>query len=369
MSTSEKINTVCFEGVDGAGKLTAALSFIAWHIQNYPNSKVNFASFPTYWGFGHIIRQLNRGKANKVLENIQPMEKAKLRMASFVLDRLFFLGMLQSANASPVDNLLVTDRGPYSNIITISYVAQSEGLTAEQQQTLITYIEELEQELLQVLNLENIICKVPQNFTALTEREALDELEATDTPQQTQDVLYALAPNSHTIKTKQTNNTSTQWRSRSAIAKEIGELLGQSSPTNTTLEDGTISTMLKQYKAQGHLQILGPVDFIKLLGIYHNVEHTDLMQLHKWEDVFIQDPTPENFPEGKDAYLAKFEPELFNTITRLMRNYGVSNITQVEIMKKGIKRLLEQYPELYQIIEAVLPSEQALIWQQLLTEA
>lgn len=107
---------VC-EGGDQVGKADAILTFSEKMMDL--NVPVTYASFPIYaTPFGTIIRLFLRQSLDKL--NIPQARALKAQMAMYALNRLEFMDVLLS-NPRSKKTLILLDRSPFSNAITIAY--------------------------------------------------------------------------------------------------------------------------------------------------------------------------------------------------------------------------------------------------------
>lgn len=108
---------VCCEGEDQVGKADAVLNLRSELIERDIN--VTYASFPIYaTPVGTCIRKMLKEKCPDTV--ITPENLVDTRMSMYALNRLEFMNSLLS-NEEYKNSLLLFDRGPFSNAITIAY--------------------------------------------------------------------------------------------------------------------------------------------------------------------------------------------------------------------------------------------------------
>ena len=114
---SESYRTICIEGVDQVGKADAT-SRLLLELANQ-GVNITFTSFPIYaTPTGATIRSfLVNGFSDRKLKEIDSLD---VRMAFYVLDRLEFMDLCLS-NSKYSNTILVLDRSPFSNAVSIGY--------------------------------------------------------------------------------------------------------------------------------------------------------------------------------------------------------------------------------------------------------
>jgi thymidylate kinase len=156
--TKSNYKVVCCEGGDQVGKADAILTFTKKMMELGVN--VTYGSFPIYaTPIGVCIRLFLRQGLPE--SNISEKEALKIKMALYALNRLEFMDILLS-HPQYKDTLILLDRSPYSNAVTIAYgVTNSPKLKGKEQiDSLIDYAFELESFMRRKLNTKNCVVQM-----------------------------------------------------------------------------------------------------------------------------------------------------------------------------------------------------------------
>jgi thymidylate kinase len=146
--------SLCVEGLDHSGKADATLTFLENMLES--DISVTHISFPVYASpFGAAIRRILSNGLEDMDMSIEEQTKAK--MALFALDRLQVLDILLSSDEYK-ETLLVFDRSPFSNAITIGYLLAQEGnIKQESAEELVDFALSLEQYMISQLGLDRCV--------------------------------------------------------------------------------------------------------------------------------------------------------------------------------------------------------------------
>ena len=148
-------NTVVFEGGDQVGKADAVLNFTKK--MNEIHIPTIYSSFPIYASpLGTVIRRVLKGGLECVFtKEIDQLRLLEIKMALYALDRLQFMEVILS-NPKYKNRLVLLDRGPYSNAVTIAYgIATVKGIGSDTIEKLVDIALDLESFMINTLGLPN----------------------------------------------------------------------------------------------------------------------------------------------------------------------------------------------------------------------
>ncbi len=325
---STEIPSVHIEGGDGVGKNEAALQ-VATECCD-AGSNVIFTNYPQYWSFtGTTVREMNTtgSDANNYVNSLEPERQAEVRAAMYALDRAFTLSLVQSKYEQLGPNTcIISDRGPYSNMVTTAYMVESGNIPKERIDDFIkSTVPEIDKEMMSLLDVHPVLCVSQQQYDC-GGREALDELETDPKAQQLAIELYRKAYLPEVI-TKGEDG----WRDVKDIAQDILRVSGLPLPKR---EEGVT----------GDFQLIGPRELIGFLGFTDiPADLTDPIQ--KWEELQVKP-----FVEEKKEQLHELEGLIARALPNLIPQADMTAFTKYPITQEAISRLVTHYPELLEII-------------------
>ncbi len=347
-------DTINFEGDDGTGKLTAALAFAAETIR-HTDRTVLFISHPNYFGPGWFIRMMNRGKADAVLGQLGGVDLTKTRAAAYALDRVFSIIMLKAWKQQNPDSIIVSDRGPLSNTVTVG-IMLGNGIISEQQVPYFinNFIPNLEPELNQILGRSESILLATEapNDTAIGSgiREALDTYESM--PDRTPVFnSYQRMIKAEPVITKTTEGWVDPYQTASTILSRFG-VETDGSPSLSA------SHRLWDYYEQGKFKAMGPDVLLKVLfgpGVEEYVLGVPYMWDHMayWQNAILMNLGEENY-KTKDAIIDNSERIVAEGMLQIMNDYPVLNAEIPSEASAAMHRLLTDFPILTKVISAAL---------------
>lgn len=223
--TTKNYKVIICEGGDQVGKADAILTFSEKMMDL--GIPITYSSFPVYaTPFGTVIRLFLRQGLEEF--NFPKLRELKAKMAIYALNRLEYLDVLLS-NPKSKDTLILLDRSPFSNAITIAYgLANVEemknyGILNE----LIDYAFELENFMIKKMNLTNCVVQMISEDRSWSNvrNEKADIYEHEDV-QKASDRIYDMYADRIGDGWKQiVTKTSTGWRKREDIFDDINEFL------------------------------------------------------------------------------------------------------------------------------------------------
>lgn len=157
---AKQFKCVAFEGGDQAGKADAVLTFCKKALEK--GHSLTYASVPMYASpFGSAIHlMLKNGLEPVKIADLDEKKELKLVMTMFVCDRLQFMNVLLS-DEKYKNTLLVLDRSPFSNAVTIAYgIARMKSLGSKDIKELIDFAFEIEDFMISKLNLNNCVVEL-----------------------------------------------------------------------------------------------------------------------------------------------------------------------------------------------------------------
>lgn len=222
---SQNYKVIVCEGRDQVGKADAILSFSQNMLKM--NIPITYTSFPMYASpIGAIIRLFLRGGMEQL--NISQDIDLKIKMSLYAINRLECLDFILT-HKSYKKTLMLLDRGPYSNAITIAYglVRMNRISDIDFTNKLIDYALNLDSLLRKTLNSDNCVVQmVTEGDTWNNVRNAKKDIYEIEEVQRVSDMVYELYAKRigagwRKIVTKKNNI----WRSREEIFKDIFDFL------------------------------------------------------------------------------------------------------------------------------------------------
>lgn len=215
---------VC-EGVDQVGKGDAILNLSERLLEN--SIPVTYSSFPIYaTPVGTLVRFSLIGLLKEF--EFEKIQELKIRMALYALNRLEFMDVLLS-NRDYKKTLIVLDRSPFSNAVTIGYGVMSLGKSAEDQDVkdLVDYALWLESFMIKKLSLTNsVVQMVSEDESWKNLRKEKGDMYEQGNVQKLSGEIYDLYQERAGKGWKKVvTKTKSGWRSREDISDEIYEFL------------------------------------------------------------------------------------------------------------------------------------------------
>ncbi|MGI5898035.1 MAG: hypothetical protein ACOX6Q_02645 [Candidatus Dojkabacteria bacterium] len=220
----ESYGSVCVEGGDQVGKADATLELLA----ELEREKINvtYCSFPIYAApIGTTIRcLLNEGYPEDTSVSNNDLE---VRCALFALNRLEFLDVYLS-DKKYADTMLLFDRSPFSNAVTIGYgAANIENFDDEKMKEYVELALDLDSLMISKLGLERSIVQLKserKEWSNMREKEG-DQYEREDVQKRCEQVydIYrdVVGDGWHQVITRDEDG----WRSREEILGNICNIL------------------------------------------------------------------------------------------------------------------------------------------------
>jgi hypothetical protein len=146
--------TVCVEGGDQVGKADAVLNFSSKVLEQ--GTSVTYISFPVYASpFGGSIRMFLRNGLESM--DMDPYEELSTKMAMYALDRLQIFDVLLSEKKYR-DSLIIMDRSPFSNAVTIGYgIANIQDIAEGDVQDFVQYALALEGDMIKKFSFDECV--------------------------------------------------------------------------------------------------------------------------------------------------------------------------------------------------------------------
>ena len=247
---------VC-EGGDQVGKADAILTFAKKMLEM--GVPVTYASFPIYaTPIGVCIRLfLRQGLPDA---NFSEEESLKTKMALYALNRLEFMNILLSRSKYK-DTVLLLDRSPYSNAVTLAYgIANVEGLKSQGKiNELVEYALSLESFMIDKLHTETCVVQM------VSESESWDNVRNEKADINENRLVQEISNKTYDIYAEKVGNgwkrivtkTKSGWRSREDIFNDIysfaeerlGEITGgRKKMVNLAYEIGIVEILKSIYK-------------------------------------------------------------------------------------------------------------------------
>lgn len=313
--------SICVEGGDQVGKADAALTL---HKElKRKGINVTYCSFPIYsTPIGTTIRCLLKEGCPKNVLN--PDNDLEIRLTLYVLNRLEFLDVYLS-DEKYIDTVLLLDRSPFSNAVTIGY--KIESFDEKQVKEYVKLALNYDRLLISKLGLDRCIVQLKskaKEWKNIREQEG-DQLERKDVQEKCElvyDVYKNIIGDSwHQIITKDKNG----WRDRKDILNDICNILKQTYGNFEDIQKG-------QRFSIGFKEV---VDKMYLNSTYS-------------EDVFSKYylALKEN---NKDTMYAN-GVILGKTVADSCKNIHFSN----KEVKAEFKRIIEKLPEILNVLEYFL---------------
>lgn len=344
---------IALEGDDGSGKQTAWREVIA-QLLTHTNYDVGMCAFPSYSTFGQVIKQVNLGNADVYLDSLDSQRKIEVRCAAFALDRALTLAILLNLVEANPNTIIVSDRGPLSNAVTIGFGLSNNVITTDEARTLYTSsMPSLDQELIGAFNPLSILLTTAGGGSAIAggERAPLDDYESLENRSPIEVVYNQLIDPTRQVSTK----VEGYWRDPSEIAQDILRIAGfDISDPHYDPQIISISMDNKRLSPVGPLQFLQTYfgdEAIKLL------DRSQKALLEAWPYVLT---AQHSVLPNKDAYVDQMERaiayELFELISKLSLRSGI-HPTAIS----AVRRIMASYPELKDVISYAMPEYGSVI--------
>lgn len=339
------------EGDDACGKGTTTNGIIALALENTDRT-IGFASHPNYHASGQFIKGMNRGLADQVLNPLPALENVAYRCAAFALDRLFTLAMLLPLHRRDPQSLLVFDRGPHSNAVTVGYMIAN-GIISQQDVPYFrdTIIPDVDQEILSTLNPFPILCETTdgENGFVTGEREALDNYEKLSDRTPIAEVYHQIITTPSHI-TRRGDTWVPVYEQATIILQNYLQIDVNKIPLRNP------SQVLRAGRHCQRLIVAGPDVFLKMLfgnDITHIIanHHQLSSSMSYWFTVLTSDPSNQN---AGDRQLDQLEKQIAHSILGIMREYSMPNPNLPQEVIMGMNRLMASYPRLWDIIDLTL---------------
>lgn len=327
MSNSNYKVVIC-EGGDQVGKGDAILTFSV-NMTNM-NIPVTYSSFPIYaTPFGTTIRLFLRGQMKQF--DFEKEKELKVMMALFALNRLEFMDILLSHPESK-KTLILLDRSPFSNAVTIAYGVASEYLHDEKKlNEFIDYAMKLDNFMIKKMNLTNCVVQLVNEEEWNSTRSKGDkDIEEKKEVQEAAERIYDMyAKRVGNGWKKIVTKTKVGWRDRSDISEDIYSFVVE--------RNGDISKLGKRTMFKYRYEI--------------GIEEV-LKNIYKWV----------TYPEGLvNSYLEA----LRNNDKEKMYEYGIQvglavgqTVREVRIknrsVKKAMREIVTELPEIYDVLSVLV---------------
>jgi thymidylate kinase len=322
-------NSLIFEGPDGAGKNTLMLNIVNELVKD---RNLIVTNFPQYFAFGALIRNMNRGKAHRVFMQMDdPYEEARHRAALFALDRVLAMSVILRFRQILPDSVHISDRGPDSNAVTAGYMwARNPSLSDIQLKKFIDeVIGTLDQEFRGLLMPIVILCLTSNGLDHSLNRETLDHLETDEAQQRSIEIYRQIIPQENIVYTK----IGGEWR---RPEETVPEVLAKS---------GLVSTDISK---RGQLVLVGPKELAESI---FKVIPQELLDLDtQWRKISL-DPADED--GRRKFHLDQIETQISSLISNLILDTANLRRDYPEIIVQAVRRLLNSYPYLEDIIREV----------------
>lgn len=317
---------VC-EGGDQVGKGDAILTFSV-NMTNM-NIPVTYSSFPIYASpFGTVIRLFLTGKLKQF--DFEKEKELKIMMAFFALNRLEFMEILLSHPESK-ETLILLDRSPFSNAVTIAYGLASEYLHDEKKlNEFIDYAMKLDSFMIKKMNLTNCVVQlVSEDMWNNKRRDNKDIYEKKDAQEAADRIYDMYAKRIGDGWKKILTKTKKGWRDREEIFNDIYTFTLERN--NKIVNQGRRSILKYRYE----------------IGI-----EEVLQNIYKWVV----------YPEG---LVNNYLKALHSNEKEKMYEYGVEvglavgrTCKAIRIKNSGVKRAMKQIttelPEIYDVLSVLI---------------
>jgi thymidylate kinase len=215
---------VC-EGGDQVGKADAILTFSEKMMDM--GVPVTYASFPIYaTPIGVTIRLFLRQGLDEL--KLPKIRELKVKMAMYALNRLEFMDVLLS-HPFTKDTLLLLDRSPFSNAITIAYglANMEEAKDLEVLEELLDYALQLEEFMIKKMSLTNCVVQmVSEDRSWNNVRNEKADINENEDVQMASDRIYGMYAKRMEKGWKQIITKKREgWRDRDEIFQEIYNFL------------------------------------------------------------------------------------------------------------------------------------------------
>jgi len=341
---------LCAEGGDHAGKNETTLG-VAQELAGR-GWDVVLTNAPQYWSpVGATVRHMNRkgSYASLFLEaNTDKLESTKLRCAMYALDRLLTLPMvLESCNE---DTIIVSDRGPDSNTVTLGYRVFTNEVNYDQACELQDdFLPRLEHTLLGCVSHHPYLCvnHYPgghrlesqsnelqgRNHISFADFEALDDHEKVGS-ERAQEIALNLYKR-HNFPEIITG-TEDGWRYIPEVVNEI-------------LKSYELPELSADKLSLGNVALIGPSIFLKSLGL--DPSYLNQGVLSRWEHLM---KTP--FVPGKKVILDELDEEFAAQIAEVWNEADLSIYKRHPGVIAGIKEMFIDHPGLMDLLKIEIGS-------------
>lgn len=233
------------EGGDGVGKAETTLAVLKLlqeaeviEIDGVEHSmseyELMYTGYPSYFTpFGHLIYEMNHGGFDRYCnwkdsqdEKIDMHREIRLKMAMYAMDRIFSWIVIEKLARTTGKKLLhVSDRSPYSQLVTIAFVLEKYGETENLDQYLDRIIEaDVEFEKTFNWRLATLF-KARKNVGVYEDGKSLDDNEGAATQHKVTDAYEAMCRKFGNVSIN-TQNEEGQYRDGEDIAREVLEKSG-----------------------------------------------------------------------------------------------------------------------------------------------
>ncbi len=257
ITRNKNYRAIVCEGGDQVGKADAILTFAKKMLDM--GVPVTYASFPIYaTPIGVCIRLfLRQGLPDA---NFSQEESLKIKMALYALNRLEFMDLLLSRSKYK-DTVILLDRSPYSNAITLAYgIANVEELKNQEKiNELVDYALNLESFMINKLHTETCVVQMVSEAESWDNvRNEKADIYENQQVQEISDMTYRLYAEKAGDGWKQiVTRTKSGWRNREEIFEDIyrfaeerlGKIVGgKKKMVNLVYEIGAAEILKSMYK-------------------------------------------------------------------------------------------------------------------------
>jgi len=317
------VRTVAIEGGDQVGKGDAILHLS--RALEEEGESISMLALPFYaLPIGMSIRKMlcTDQESLKQIEGLEDVigtaRQTEMAMAMFALNRLEVLGTLEK-----VDGLLMLDRSAFSHALTISYNIFLGNIPKEEMGEFAYKGLSMDELFINTLNLPNCVLnlrteKTKWNATRGKGEDMYEREEVQEICDDVYDIFQEYAKDGwKNIITRKDD----KWRSREDILQENLEFVHKRIPQKRTINGG--------------LNILSAKDISK--DIYPNCV-----------------VSPEDEKAWMEAVLLNDKSGMYRSSISIAEQIakGVAKMTLSSEIKEGFKRILDEYPEVYSLLEA-----------------
>ena len=345
---TDKNLAIAIEGGDGVGKNSLQMAMADLLLQN--GFKVAITNYPQYWFFGSYIRKMLKNQMQDFLSQLSPEEELRLRAAMFSLDRAISLGQILPIIEQSPETILISDRGPWSNVLTAAYMSSTfpEIETLIDPTHLSNLIHELDAEMISELGLTPILAKHQDPAQGMySEREKIDAHERSEVQQIASRYYEEMIPSSHQVVTRDNNG----WKSLGSSAHEAISIAGIDL---AQLSETQLSTMQLNYLGKqvvaGNLSLIGPRRFVEEFGI--NIDPILDTEISNWEGVTMMSDR-----QVALSFQAAQKKDVLNGIEANVSQMLVNRLAQASNFNlhnsssSAVLRIISEFPEILELIE------------------